>query len=79
MQPQDAPAHPQQSGPVAVADLTIGQIQTFYRHGYDLTQLQDMLTAGGFVNDPWYTNAITGVFPWCNLYGLMEPTGDCNT
>ena len=77
--PAPPAAPPRKYCPVTVADLTIGQIERFYKQGYTLDRLPDILDTFEFYRDPWMPGAITGIFPWCNLYGLMEPSGDCNT
>jgi len=75
--PPEVPAR--KYGPVTVADLTIGQIQRFYSKGYDLDRLPEILDTFEFFRAPSVPGAITGIFPWCNLYGLMERNGACHT
>ena len=78
--PPAPPAAPARKyGPVTVADLTIGQIERFYKQGYALDRLPDILDTFKFSRDRLMPGAIKGVLPWCNLSGLIEPNGDVNT
>ena len=81
MQTDTPPAPPavRKYGPVTVADLTVGQVERFYREGYILEDLPALFEAFKFGRDRLMPGAITGVLPWCNLYGLIEPNGDVNT
>ena len=65
------------SGAVGVHQLTIHQIETFYKHGISLHDLPDVLK--GFHFNHWSNGLIEGVLPWCKLYGGMTPDGQTHT
>ena len=65
------------SGEVQVHQLTIHQIESFYKHGIDLYALVDVLK--GFHFNHWSNGLIEGMLPWCNLYGGMTPDGQTHT
>lgn len=61
-------------------DLTHAQWLKFADYALEQeTTVEALLSDGGFVLDRWMPCAVTGVLPWCGLYGLMEPDGTCHT
>lgn len=65
---------------IRATDLTQAQWRKFYDHATaNRTSVPVLLSDGAFMRDVWIPGAITGVLPWCGLYGLMEPDGTCHT
>lgn len=65
---------------IRATDLTQAQWRKFYDHATaNRTSVPVLLSDGAFMRDVWMPGAITGVLPWCGLYGLMEPDGTCHT
>ena len=65
---------------VRAFQLTQAQWRKFYDHATAHgTTVAALLEEGAFMADVWIPGAITGVLPWCGLYGLIEPDGYTHT